>query len=38
MWLDTAIVLLYIALLVGMGLRGGRGVKNAKDFTASSGQ
>lgn len=38
MWLDTAIVLLYIALLVGMGLRGGRNVKNAKDFTASSGQ
>ena len=38
MWLDTAIVLLYIALLVGMSLRGGRNVKNAGDFTASGGR
>lgn len=38
MWLDTAIVLFYIVLLVGMGLRGGRNVKNAGDFTASGGR
>lgn len=38
MWLDTAIVVLYIVVLAGMSLRGGRGVKNAADFTASSGR
>lgn len=38
MWLDTAIVLLYILLLVAVGLRGGRHVKNAGDFTASGGR
>ena len=37
MWLDIGIVLAYIALLVGMSLRGGRNVKNAGDFTASGG-
>lgn len=36
--LDTAIVLGYIILLVALGLRGGRGVKNAADFTASGGR
>lgn len=38
MWLDTGIVIAYILLLVIMGLRGGRNVKNAGDFTASGGQ
>lgn len=38
MWVDTAIVLGYILLLVGIGLRGGKGVKNAADFTASGGR
>lgn len=28
----------YILLLVGIGLRGGKGVKNAADFTASGGR
>lgn len=36
--LDTGIVLLYILLLVVMGLRGGRNVKSAGDFTASGGR
>lgn len=36
MWLDIGIVLLYLAVLVGMGLRGGRQVKSAGDFTASA--
>ena len=38
MWLDTGIVIAYILLLVIMGLRGGRNVKNAGDFTASGGR
>lgn len=38
MWLDTGIVIAYILLLVGMGLRGGRSVKSAGDFTASGGR
>ena len=38
MWLDIGIVLLYLAVLVGMGLRGGRQVKSAGDFTASGGR
>ena len=36
--LDIAIVGLYLILLVGIGLRGGRDVKNAADFTASDKQ
>ncbi|MBQ7038291.1 MAG: sodium:solute symporter family protein [Clostridia bacterium] len=36
--LDIAIVALYLILLVGIGLRGGRDVKNAADFTASDKQ
>lgn len=36
--LDTVIVLGYIVLLVALGLRGGKGVKNAADFTASGGR
>jgi SSS family solute:Na+ symporter len=35
MWLDIGIVILYLAVLVGMGLRGGKNVKSAGDFTAS---
>ncbi len=38
MWLDIGIVLVYLAVLVGMGLRGGRQVKSAGDFTASGGR
>ncbi len=38
MWLDTGIVIAYILLLVIMGLRGGRHVKNAGDFTAAGGR
>lgn len=38
MWLDIGIVLLYLAVLVGMGLRGGLQVKSAGDFTASGGR
>ncbi len=33
--LDIAIVVLYLIALVSIGLRGGRDVKNAADFTAS---
>ncbi|MBR5540335.1 MAG: sodium:solute symporter family protein [Clostridia bacterium] len=36
--LDIAIVILYLISLVGIGLRGGRDVKNAADFTASGKQ
>ncbi len=36
--LDIAIVVLYLILLIGIGLRGGRDVKNAADFTASDKQ
>ena len=36
--LDIAIVILYLVLLVSIGLRGGRDVKNAADFTASHKQ
>lgn len=38
MWLDIGIVLLYLAVLVGMGLLGGKQVKSAGDFTASGGR
>ncbi len=38
MWLDTGIVIAYILLLVIMGVRGGRSVKSAGDFTASGGR
>ncbi len=36
--LDIAIVVVYLMLLVGIGLRGGSQVKNAADFTASDKQ
>lgn len=36
--LDIVIVILYLIALVGIGLRGGRDVKNAADFTASGKQ
>lgn len=35
MWLDRCIVLVYVGILVWLGLRGSRGMKNAGDFTAS---
>lgn len=35
---DIAIVILYLVLLVGIGLRGGRDVKSVSDFTASDKQ
>jgi len=35
---DAAIVSLYVMVLVGMGLRGGRKVKSAADFTAAGGR
>ncbi|MCL2488469.1 MAG: hypothetical protein FWE80_07285, partial [Oscillospiraceae bacterium] len=36
--LDIAIVALYLIFLTVMGLRGGRSVKNAADFTAAGGR
>ncbi len=36
--LDIAIVVIYLVILVGIGLRGGKDVKNAADFTASDKQ
>ncbi len=36
--LDIVIVGIYLLLLIGIGLRGGRNVKNAADFTASDKQ
>ncbi len=36
--LDITIVGIYLLLLIGIGLRGGRNVKNAADFTASNKQ
>ncbi len=38
MWLDGALVVGYLALLLIIGLRGGRQVKNAADFTAHNGR
>lgn len=38
MWLDIGIVIAYILLLIGLSLRGGRGIRNAADFTASGGR
>ena len=35
---DAAIVSLYVMVLVGMGLCGGRKVKSAADFTAAGGR
>ena len=35
---DAAIVSLYVMVLVGMGLHGGRKVKSAADFTAAGGR
>lgn len=34
-WMDIGIVALYILILIGMGLRGGKQVKSARDFTAA---
>ncbi len=36
MGLDIGIVILYLIVLVGMGLRGGKAVESAEDFTAST--
>ena len=36
--LDTGLVLGYVALLITLGMRGGKNVKNAADFTASGGR
>lgn len=38
MWLDCALVAGYLAVLLFIGLRGGRQVKNTADFTAHSGR
>lgn len=38
MWLDGAVVVGYLVLLLFFGLRGGRKVKNAADFTAVGGR
>ncbi len=38
MWLDIAIVAGYLAVLLYIGLRGGRQVKSAADFTATGGR
>lgn len=38
MWLDTGMVLLYLAVLVGVGLRGSRRVKDVRGFTAGGGR
>ena len=35
MWFDTGMVVLYLAVLIGIGLRGGKNVKDAGGFTAS---
>ncbi len=34
MWPDIVLVAVYIAVLIGVGLRGGRSVRSAADFTA----
>ncbi|HHV50815.1 MAG TPA: sodium:solute symporter family protein [Clostridiales bacterium] len=36
MWIDTALVILYLAVLIGIGIRGR--VKDVKGFTASGGK
>ena len=38
MWFDTGIVVLYLGILIWIGLRGGKEVKKAGDFTASGGR
>lgn len=38
MWLDIALVVGYLAVLLCIGLRGGRQVKSAADFTATGGR
>lgn len=38
MWLDVGLVALYLAVLVGIGLRGARRVKSAEDYTAIGGR
>ena len=38
MWFDTGIVVAYLGILIGIGLRGGKTVKKAGDFTASGGR
>ena len=38
MWIDTGIVALYLGVLVWIGLRGGRKVRKAGDFSASDGR
>lgn len=38
MGVDIAIVVGYVLVLVGMSLRGGRGIRSAADFTAAGGQ
>ena len=38
MWFDTGMVVLYLLILIGIGLRGGKSVKGAGDFTAASGR
>ena len=38
MWLDSAIVVGYLGVLLFIGLRGGKQVKNAADFTAAGGR
>ena len=37
MGVDMAIVGLYVAVLVGMSLRGGKGMQDAADFAARTG-
>lgn len=38
MWIDTGMVVLYLGILIWIGLRGGKEVKKAGDFTASGGR
>lgn len=38
MWLDCGLVVGYLVVLLAIGLRGGRQVKSAADFTATGGQ
>ena len=38
MWIDIGLVVLYLGAMIWIGLRGGDGVHNAADFTASNGK
>lgn len=38
MWFDTGMVVLYLAILIGIGLLGGKQVKDVSGFTASGGR